>query len=524
MKFNKRIGILVAFMLLALSFSVVPAPATTWQITSVGSALSPTYHTVSLALEPNGTKMGLAFIGANYYLYYVPGSAGTWGPAQTVASGSIDLSLALDSIGNPHISYFDATQDHLDYAYFSSAWYTQTVDNGTDTGLYSSLALDSIGNPHISYIDSANSRLMYASWAGGAWATQTVTSGGGSWTSLAFDINGNPHISFCGSDGHLYYASWTGTSWTTVDASANMCLYSSLAFSSTNGYPAISYYDATNHNLKLANYTGTTWTIQTVDSPASTDVGQYSSLAFDSIGNPGMGYYDYTNQYLKYAYWTGSTWSIETVSSGGASASLAFDASGSPHIGFFASGSAECAIGSAFERHDVAVTNVECSKTVVFQGYTANITVTVANQGDFTETFNVTAYANTTATSTETLTLANQASKTLTFTWNTTSFVYGNYTLSAYAWPVPGETNTANNNFTDGWIFVSMVGDLTGSTPFKPDGKVNIMDISVVAKAFGTTPGMPLWNANCDVNNDGIVNIRDISIVAKNWGATTNYP
>ena len=65
---------------------------------------------------------------------------------------------------------------------------------------------------------------------------------------------------------------------------------------------------------------------------------------------------------------------------------------------------------------------------------------------------------------------------------------------------------------------ITMVGDITGPTLFFPDGKCEIRDVSVVAKAFSSTPIMPLWNANCDVNNDGMINIRTISIVAKNFG------
>jgi hypothetical protein len=48
----------------------------------------------------------------------------------------------------------------------------------------------------------------------------------------------------------------------------------------------------------------------------------------------------------------------------------------------------------AFGVHDVAVTNVRSSKTVVGQGFSASINVTVANQGGYTETFNVTARAD----------------------------------------------------------------------------------------------------------------------------------
>ena len=175
--------------------------------------------------------------------------------------------------------------------------------------------------------------------------------------------------------------------------------------------------------------------------------------------------------------------------------------------------------------HDVGITNVTSPKSIIFQGYSGNITVTLIDEGNFAENTTVTVYANMTSTNNATIisTITNAtinilSSINVTCTWNATGFAKGNYTISAYVQPVPGETNTNDNNFTDGWIMITMVGDLTGPIPFVPDGIVNIRDISVVAKAFGSTPGMPLWNANCDVNNDGIINIRDISIVAKNFG------
>jgi hypothetical protein len=167
--------------------------------------------------------------------------------------------------------------------------------------------------------------------------------------------------------------------------------------------------------------------------------------------------------------------------------------------------------------HDVAVVNVACSKTVVGQGFSASIKVTVANQGNFTETFNVTAYANATSIGTESVTSPASNSTTIILTWNTNSFAYGNYTLSAYAEPVPGETNTTNNNFTGGWIIVSLPGDITGPNGV-PDGKVDILDVNYVAKYYGTSLSRPKWNPNADINNDGKVDIRDVNIVAKNLG------
>ena len=154
------------------------------------------------------------------------------------------------------------------------------------------------------------------------------------------------------------------------------------------------------------------------------------------------------------------------------------------------------------------------------------VNVTVMNEGDFAENFNVTVYANTTALGTQSVfDLSNGTSATLTFIWNTTGFDYGNYTISAYAWPVPGETDTTDNNFTGGSVVVSMVGDLTGGSTnvwdFVPDGKVDGKDIAVAAKCFGSAPGAQppeIWNPNCDVNDDGKVDGKDIAIVARHFG------
>jgi hypothetical protein len=143
-----------------------------------------------------------------------------------------------------------------------------------------------------------------------------------------------------------------------------------------------------------------------------------------------------------------------------------------------------------------------------------HINVTVTNQGDFTETFNVTVYANTPAIQTKTLTLISGNSTSIAFTWDTAGFAKGNYTISAYAWPVPGETDTADNRKQDGWVLISIYCDING------DGIVDISDILDTALAFGSTSGEPRWNPNCDLNDDGIVDISDILEVALHFGQT----
>jgi len=52
------------------------------------------------------------------------------------------------------------------------------------------------------------------------------------------------------------------------------------------------------------------------------------------------------------------------------------------------------------------------------------------------------------------------------------------------------------------------------------DRIINILDISVVAMAFGSKLGDEKWNLIADLNDDDVVDVLDISIVAKDFGKT----
>jgi hypothetical protein len=172
---------------------------------------------------------------------------------------------------------------------------------------------------------------------------------------------------------------------------------------------------------------------------------------------------------------------------------------------------------AVFATYDVAISDITLSKTVVGQGYGLSINVTVVNQGNFTETFNVTLYANAIPIGSQTVNnLPNKTFIILTFTWNTTAWEKGNYTISAYASPVLGETDTTDNTLIDGWIILTIPGDVNGD--FKVDGK----DVAMIAKAFNANPEEPLWNPNADIDNDLKVDGKDIAIAAKYYN--TYYP
>ena len=162
--------------------------------------------------------------------------------------------------------------------------------------------------------------------------------------------------------------------------------------------------------------------------------------------------------------------------------------------------------------HDIAVLNLTPSKTIVGKGYPLFINVTAQNQGNFTETFNLTVYCNTTVIETQTITLADEESTTSTFTWNTTGFAYGNYTITAYASPVPDETGTEDNTFVDGVIHLTIPGDVDG------DGDIDIYDVVKICSIYGVENGDLEYDANCDVNDDGKIDIYDVVIACSHYG------
>ena len=88
----------------------------------------------------------------------------------------------------------------------------------------------------------------------------------------------------------------------TRDGSGDAGLYTSVAIGA-DGLGLISYYDATNRDLKVAHCSNQTCTSATISSLDRTgDVGQHTSIALGSDDLGLMSYYDATNGDLKVAH------------------------------------------------------------------------------------------------------------------------------------------------------------------------------------------------------------------------------
>jgi len=108
--------------------------------------------------------------------------------------------------------------------------------------------------------------------------------------------------------------------------------------------------------------------------------------------------------------------------------------------------------------HDIAIVNVEVSPTIVEAGQSVYINVNVINEGDFDESVTVAALYDSAKIGEWTYMygrLPPSASTTASFYWYTSGVKKGDYTISAEASIVPGETDIADNRFIDGIVTVT---------------------------------------------------------------------
>jgi len=176
-----------------------------------------------------------------------------------------------------------------------------------------------------------------------------------------------------------------------------------------------------------------------------------------------------------------------------------------PYNGYF---------NTLYKLHDVAVTGVS-APTKVPVGGIAYINVTVKNEGNYTETFNVTAYSDTDPIDTQTgITLSAGSNITLEFIWDLTGIAPGVYTISAEATVVPLEVwpNLDDNTYIDGEVYVKIPGDVDG------DRDVDASDLSDLRNAYGFEPGDSNWDEDCDFNGDNKVDASDLFDLGKNYG------
>lgn len=241
-------------------------------------------------------------------------STGNVGVVTSIAIGADGLGLISYNDG----TNADLKAAHCDNVACTGAT-TVTLDSAGDVGGAASIAIGSDGLGLISYFDSTNGDLKVAHCTNAACtsATKTTLDGAGfvavDDTSIAIGADGFGLISYYDyipnhnlKVAHCSNAACTSATLSTVDAVGDVGHYSSIAKGADNK-PVISYYDATNGDLKIAHCNdaacaGGDEAILTLDSAG--DVGRANSLRVGTDLLPVISYYDATNGDLKAAHCT----------------------------------------------------------------------------------------------------------------------------------------------------------------------------------------------------------------------------
>jgi hypothetical protein len=200
-------------------------------------------------------------------------------------------SLQIDAAGHPHVAYISDDPWGLRYATSQDGvnWTVTKLDEldrmnifwRTYTGV--SLALDSRGYPHISYYnqtstDRSPAELRYLSWNGNAWDRETVVTltKRDLTTSLAIDAQDIPHIAYCDvAEKSLKYA--------TRSASGEWSSETAVRGETTDRGETADPGVGDNPLLR------------------GKDIPRMPSLALDRAGNPGIIYFDWAGTSLKFA-------------------------------------------------------------------------------------------------------------------------------------------------------------------------------------------------------------------------------
>lgn len=316
----------------------LPAHAAQFQVQTVDSLGSDRGVHSSLALDTHG-QPHISYYGDNQLLYASKHDS-TWSYETVDSDVGYYTSLALDSSDVPHICYFDSTRADVRYATKAPGyWVTELVDSAGSVGQYATIALDPSGRPAIAYCDFTNGDLKYAIRDNGAWSIEVADSVGvvGYYTSLAFDRAGQACVSYLNLAGGLKFARRTPSGWVAVNVElgGNLGSFSSLALD-TLGFGHISYADLDAHSLRYAEETPLGWFKQTVD--PSNGAGPYTSLRLDAGMNPRISYIAAGTKRLNYAERSGFLWTFQVVDPSVQVThfnSLRLDASGNPVISYY---------------------------------------------------------------------------------------------------------------------------------------------------------------------------------------------
>jgi hypothetical protein len=170
----------------------------------------------SLAFDPTDNNPAIAFNSTgDYNLYYAKKGSSGWNVGNlNWCDAELECLRFHPVTKKRYISY----KDWYGYCgrglHFTGATYGALVDSG-DVGEGNCFAFDSLGYPHISYFDGHNNHLKHAYWDGTEWVKEVIDENYGYKTSIVISTDDKIYICYTASGANLKLAYYNGSEWST---------------------------------------------------------------------------------------------------------------------------------------------------------------------------------------------------------------------------------------------------------------------------------------------------------------------
>jgi hypothetical protein len=219
------------------------------------------------------------------------------------------VSLAVDTQNRAHVVYADPIAEnsraHQVYAVQDGDGWSFTPLEIT-TAKPNAIVVDSADRPHIVYCDE---NATYARWSGGAWITQTLSSG--CWTSVDIALDGEDHAHIALDADGLTYFYWDGVELHGEVVESGESVYALAVAVDSQNRPAIAY--GFDFEARIAVRNGNGWDIEYVTDGAPRWCRSLDML-FDSRDVPHVGWCNGSG--MIHAWREATSWQLELLDEG----------------------------------------------------------------------------------------------------------------------------------------------------------------------------------------------------------------
>ena len=258
--------------------------------------------------------------------------------------------ITITGSGFTDLAFSNTTNDGINHQ-----WVETTMDYTDEAGRFNSIVMDSNGYIHVVHINGGNYQIRHSVYDGTSWNSVKIKDCGQKYcwdVHMVIDDNDDLHAAYTtysdyqsGTVERLVYMHYDGTNWTSEEVSSN-ALFGPIGIAvDSNNHPHISYAVSGGYQcgdgLRLASYSGSSWTYDNVD--IGDNRGCESAIVIDDNDNIYIAYQNRDESKLKIATDKSGSWDLYSADSGvslsslypGYMSSMAIDQQGQLHIAHY---------------------------------------------------------------------------------------------------------------------------------------------------------------------------------------------